>query len=121
MKKQTEKWEKEFRYILADAMTSIINSLGDKKDASIIITERNIVIGFVRNLIQSVRQETIESVLEEVNKSILIHKQLQKECIGGFVENEKKFENPHPFVIEQLELVYNKIIQNAKEKFGIDL
>lgn len=60
---------------------------------------------------QATINATLEYVRELVEKNIAIHKQLESEVVAHIVDRGtfNKPENPHTFVVEQLELVLQNL------------
>jgi hypothetical protein len=62
------------------------------------------------------RQSIIADTENVINNEIIIHKQLESECVGSIenIKSGRKGENPHTFVIEQLQVLKSQIINKLK-------
>lgn len=67
--------------------------------------------------IQTLLTEQLEELERWMERKIAIHKKLGEECIGSLEEIEQGFprNNPHTFVIEQLEQVLSHIREQMLE------
>ena len=63
------------------------------------------------------RQSGLEEVENVINNEIIIHKQLESECVGSIedIKMGRKGENPHTFVIEQLQVLKSRMINKLKQ------
>jgi hypothetical protein len=75
----------------------------------------NTALQDLRNKIPEIEKKIVEEIEKTVENEILIHKQLQTECVGSLgdlLKGIKKEDNTHNFVIEQETILKERIIKN---------
>ena len=72
----------------------------------------------MKPLLASVREETEREVLEIVELNVAIHRELEKQVVGKVIGDRlvQSIENPHRFVIEQLELLLGDLTNHFKKE-----
>jgi hypothetical protein len=110
----TSKFEENFeRYLTnADNFFEFCGGIppGNKETfKSFLITEK-------KEAYEAGRQSIIADTENVINNEIIIHKQLESECVGSIenIKSGRKGENPHTFVIEQLQVLKSQIINKLK-------
>lgn len=65
----------------------------------------------IKSKLQLHREEVRHEIENELEREISIHKQLEGDCVGSIedIKLNRKSENPHTFVIDQLKVFKNKL------------
>jgi hypothetical protein len=68
----------------------------------------------MRAKIPAIQEAIVDEIKNVINKEIIIHRQLESECVGSIedIKNGVKGENPHTFVIEQEQILKQRVINH---------
>jgi hypothetical protein len=73
----------------------------------------------IKALLSSALTQQLSLVVEEIERNIAIHKELESQFVGKLTDFLQKTDNPHTFVIEQLSDLLTRIKSgNEKQKLS---